>query len=159
MQRPEETFDKRKLRNHWPYLAEGNGGMGVLLGEKEAWVTKILGQATRRSFETYDEMYFERRTFNGIVYIYKGRVTRLRYIVQENIVESLKWKTAEGLRQESLEKLTEAEAKKYIIDFYKNAKYLSKPGTLLMYSRGIMFYWTGDKLRYIEIFEPWQLPH
>ena len=151
-------FDERKLRNHWPYLAEGKGGMGVLLNEKEAMVTRVLGQATRRSFDTFDEMYFERRTFSGIIYIYKGLVSKLRYHVKENQIESLKWKTAGGLRQEMIERMSEEEAKKFIIDFYKNFKQLDRQGSLLIYSKGIGFYWLGNKLRFIEIFEPWHLP-
>ncbi|MDH4261469.1 MAG: hypothetical protein OEV78_00330 [Spirochaetia bacterium] len=152
------VYDKRKLRNHWPYLAEGIGGMGVLLNEKEAIVTRILGQATRRSFDTFDEMYYERRVFSGIVYIYKGHVTRLRYYVKDNQLESLKWKTAGGLRQEMIENMTEKDAKKFILEYYKNSKYLIKQGSLLLYSKGIGFYWNGDKLRYIELFEAWHLP-
>jgi len=160
------NFDKRKLRDHWPYLAEGQGGIGVLLGEKEAMVTRILGQSTRRSFDTFDEMYFERRTFSGVVYLYKGVVTRLRYYVRQNQVESLKWKTARGLRQEMVENLTEEEAKKSIISFYndfyketgKSARYLVKQGSLLVYSEGIGFTWGEGKLRYIDIFEAWHLP-
>jgi hypothetical protein len=154
----ELNYDKRKLRNHWPYLAEGNGGMGVLLGEKEAMATRILGQSTRRSFDTFDEMYFERRTFSGVVYVYKGLVTRLRYYVHENQVESLKWKTATGLSQEMIENMTEEDAKKFILEFYKNSKYLLRPGSLVIYSKGIGFYWNGNKLRYIDIFEAWRLP-
>ncbi|MDH4200591.1 MAG: hypothetical protein OEV66_09450 [Spirochaetia bacterium] len=153
-----KEFDLRKLRNHWPYLVEGKGGMGVLLGEKEAMVYRILGQPTRRSFETLDELYFIRRTITGSILLYKSVVSRIRYEVSENQEESLKWKTAAGLRQEMIESMSEDEAKKFILNFYKSPPFLEKKGSLVIYFKGISFYWNGGKLRTIEIFEPWETP-
>lgn len=153
-----ENLDKRKLRNNWTYLAEGKGGLGVLLGEKEAMVLRILGQPTRRSYTTLEELYFERRTFTGIVFLYHGLVTRLRFEVFDRGSDSLKWKTALNLRQEMLENLAEHDARKVILNHYGNPPHLSKRGSLLIYSRGILFVWTNGKLRYIEIFEPWSAP-
>lgn len=155
---PEHPFDLRKLRNHWPYLAEGKGGMGVLLLEKSAMISRVLGRPTRQSFETYDELYFDRRTFSGSIYVYKGIITRLRYIVNLNAPESLKFKTAAGLRQEMLETLSEDDAKKFILDFYKNPGYLTGQGSLVLYTLGISFHWSNGKLRYIDLFEPWEFP-
>jgi len=152
----ESQWDKRKLRNNFTYLVEGKAAMGLVLEETEGMIFKILGQPTRRSYGTLDELYFERRTFNGSLYLYKGYIRRFKYQVEYGQPESLKWTTALGLTQQMVENLNEKEAKKFILEYYKYPRHLERPGSLLMYTRGIMFKWTNNRLRVIEIFKPWE---
>lgn len=151
----DSQWDKRKLRNNYTYIVEGKAAMGVILDEKEAIIFKILGQPTRRSFGTLDELYFERHSFHGSIYLYKGNISRFRYYITHNQSESLKWTTALGLTQQMVENLDEARAKKLILEFYKNPRYLEKPGSLLIFTMGIQFKWSNDKLASIEVFKPW----
>jgi len=152
---PDEKWDKRKLRNHGPYLVEGKGGMQVLIGESEVYVRNALGEPTRRSYGEIDVLYYHRRTYRGEIWLKKGFVARIIFYVQKHKSQSMHWRTALGMRQLMIEGKTKKEAVDFILEYYEQPRHLINSKTLNIHSRGILFQWDGDELKKVEIFEPW----
>ncbi|MES0491132.1 MAG: hypothetical protein ABUK01_14125 [Leptospirales bacterium] len=151
----DHQWEKRKLRNHGPYLVEGKGGMQVLIGESEIYVRNSLGEPTRRSYGKNDVLYYQRRTYRGEIWLRKGFVVRIIFYAQKHISQSFHWRTAMGLRQLMVQDKSQEEAVDFILEFYEQPRHLVKTNTLNIHSRGILFQWEGDILRKVEIFEPW----
>lgn len=128
----------------------------MLLGEDEIQVRTLLGEPTRRSYETPEHLYYERRGGKATLFLNQGVITRIRFHVDSQAEESLQWYSALGLRQSLFDELEEEEAKKLIIEHYEIGEYIEKPGKLWIYPRGIGFQWSKTGLSYIEIFRPWR---
>jgi len=152
---PESAWDKLKLKNNGLYLVEGIGALTVQIGEDSEDVRHNLGHPKRRSFETYDELYFERRTFSGTVYLFHGKVVKIRLIVNDHNFKVVQWRTALGLDFESFSDKTVDEAMNFILTHYDTPQHLRKKNGLIIHSRGISFFWSSNKLSYIEIYKPW----
>ena len=151
-------WDYRLLRNTPNYIVEGKGALSILLGETNNHLMQKWGQPYYRDFEFIEKVEYKEEKFNGIFYLYKGRIVEIRYIIIGETPPSFSWNTALGLQQETLYKFkNQDEIIEYILKFYNTPPYLKLKDDLNIYSRGIRFIFSNNLIKEIRIFFPYRL--
>ncbi len=149
-----DQWDLLLVRNYPAYLVEGKAGLGVVLGESQNKLRKIWGSPYRRDYGFPESLFYKNEKFIGGFLVRRGRIIQIRYSVNQEELNPIKWLTALGLRQEDTKGNSVEDIMKKILDFYPKTLYVKLPNELIIQNRGIHFLFDNKKICEIRIFTP-----
>lgn len=149
--------DLTRLRNNPLYIIEGRGALSIFLKNNVESIYQKWGHPNYRSFSGTERLFYKHPEFTGFFQTHRGFIEKIHIKIDTTLDSSYYPFTKDGFHSEILQKSDTSDISKMkILKIYQNPKFYNLQKKLIIYSHGITYGFSSNKLTYIEIFKPYQ---